>query len=104
MATQVVAVGEVTGTEEMERRLAELVEQVKREKDKTRDTFQQLHSLLMVREGALLRELDEVVVDAKQELIDKSKALEALWAAKESTERDLAMNKLKKLQRKNLKT
>ena len=54
MATRVVAVGEVTGIEEMERRLVELVEQVEREKEKTRDTFQQLHSLLMIREEGLL--------------------------------------------------
>ena len=40
MATRVLAVGEVTGIEGMERRLVELVEQVEREKEKTRDTFQ----------------------------------------------------------------
>ena len=103
MATRVVAVGEVTGIVEMERRLVELVEQVEREKEKTRDTFQQLHSLLIVREGALLRELDEVVVEARQELKDKKKALELLRAAKESTERDLNMNLLIELQKQNLK-
>ena len=103
MATRVSAVAEVTGIEQMERRLVELVDQVEREKEKTRDTFQQLHSLLVVREGALLRELDGVVVEARQELKDKTNALEALWAAKESTERDLTMNKLKKVQRKNLR-
>ena len=102
MATRVVAVGEVTGLEEMERRLVELVEQVEREKEKTRDTFQQLHSLLVIREEGLLRELDGVVVEARQELKDKKKALEALRAVKESTERDLNMNKLKEVQKKNL--
>ena len=104
MATRVAAVAEMTGIEEMERQLVELVEQVEREKEKTRDTFQQLHSLLVVREGALLRELDEVFVEARQELKDKTNALEALRAAKESTERDLTMNKLKEVQRKNLQT
>ena len=103
MATRVVAVREVTGIEEMERRLVELVEQVEREKEKTRDTFQQLHSLLIVREGALLRELDEVVIEARQELKDKKKTFEVLRAAKESTERDLNMNLLKELQKQNLK-
>ena len=63
MATRVAAVVEVTGIEEMERRLVELVEQVEREKEKTRDTFQQLHSLLIVREQGVLRELDGVVVE-----------------------------------------
>ena len=103
MATQVVAVGEVTGIEEMERRLVELVEQVEREKEKARVTFQQLHSMLMIREEGLLWELDEVVVDARRELKNKKKALEVLRAAKESTERDLTMNILKEVQRKNLK-
>ena len=102
MATRVEAVGEVTGVEEMERRLVELVEQVEREKEKTRDTFQQLHSLLVIREEGLLKELDEVVVEVRQELRDKNNALEALWADKESTERNLTMNKLKELQKKNL--
>ena len=104
MATRVAAVAEMTGTEQMERRLVELVGQVEREKEKTRDTFQQLHSMLFVREGALMRKLDEVVVEAKQELKDKTNALELLRAAKESTERDLTMNKLKEVQRKNLQT
>ena len=51
----------MTSVEEMERRLVWLVEQVEREKEKTRDTFQQLHSMLTVREEGLLRELDGVV-------------------------------------------
>ena len=103
MATRVAAVAEVIGIEEMERRLVELVDQVERKKEKTRDTFQQLHSLLVVREGALIRELDGVVEEARQELKDKTNALKALRAAKESTERDLTMNKLKEVQRKNLR-
>ena len=97
MATRVVAVGEVTGIEEMERRLVELVEQVEREKEKTRDTFQQLHSLLMIREEELLRELDGVVVEARQELKEKREVLQELRGAKESTERDLTKNQLKEV-------
>ena len=103
MATRVVAVREMTGIEEMKRRLVELVDQVEREKEKTRDTFQHLHSFLLIREGGLLRELDEVVVEARQKLKGKKKALDALRAAKGSTERELAMNVLKEVQRKNLK-
>ena len=68
MATRVAKVGEVTDIEEVEGQLCELVEQVEREKEKTRDTFQQLHSLLFVREQGLLRELDSVVVGARHEL------------------------------------
>ena len=43
IATRVESVGEVTGIEEMERRLVELVEQVEREKEKTRDTPKTTH-------------------------------------------------------------
>ena len=103
MATRVVAVGEVTGIEGMERRLVELVEQVEREKEKTRDTFQQLHSLLMIREEGLLRELDGVVVEAKQELKEKKEALQELRGAKESAERELTKNQLKEVLEKNLR-
>ena len=102
MATRVVAVGEVTGIEGMERRLVELVEQVEREKEKTRDTFQQLHSLLVIREEGLLRELDGVVVEARQELKDKKKALEALRGAKESAEGRLTNNHLREILEKHL--
>ena len=103
MATRVVAVGEVTGIEGMERRLVELVEQVEREKEKTRDTFQQLHSLLMIREKELLWELDRVVVDARQELKEKREVLQELQTTKESAERELTKNKLKELLQKNLR-
>ena len=103
MATRVVAVGEVTGIEGMERRLVELVEQVEREKEKTRDTFQQLHSLLLIREEGLLRELDGVVVEARQELKEKREVLQELRGAKESAERELTKNKLKEVLEKNLR-
>ena len=103
MSARVVAVEEVTGVEEMERRLVELAEQVEREKEKTRDTFQQLHSLLIVREGALLRELDEVVVEARQELKEKREVLLELQTTKETTERELTKNKLKEVMEKNLR-
>ena len=103
MATRVAAVAEVTGIEEMERRLVKLVEQVEREKEKTRDTLQQLHSLLVVREGALLRELDEVVVEARQELKEKREVLQELQEARESAEQKLRKNILKDVLKKNLR-
>ena len=104
MATRVAAVAEVTGIEEMERQLVELVEQVEREKEKTRDTFQQLHSLLIVREGALMRELDGVVEEARQELKEKREVLQELQEAKESAEQKLTKNILKGVLEKNLQT
>ena len=103
MATRVTAVAEVTDIEEMERRLVELVEQVEREKEKTRDTFQQLHSLLVVREGALMGELDEVVVEARQELKEKREVLQELQEARESAEQKLTKNILKDVLKKNLR-
>ena len=103
MATRVAAVVEVTGVEEMEIRLVELVEQVEREKEKMRDTFQQLHSLLVVREQGVLRELDGVVVEARQELKEKREVLQELQTAKESAQRDLTKNKLKEVLEKHLR-
>ena len=103
MATRLSAVVEVTSIEKMERQLVELVEQLEREKEKTRDTFQQLHSLLVVREGALLRELDVVVVVARQDLKEKREVLQELQTAKESAQRELTKNKLKDLLEKHLR-
>ena len=103
MATRVIPVGEVTGIEEMERRLVELVEKVEWEKEKMRDTFQQLHSLLLIREEELLRELDGVVIAVTQELKEKKEVLQELQTAKESAQRYLTKNKLKKLLQKNLR-
>ena len=97
MATRVVTVGEVTGIEEMERRLVELVEQVEREKEMTRYTFQQLHSLLLIREEELLKELDGVVVEERQELKKKKEILQELRGAKEWAEQKLTKNELKEL-------
>ena len=88
MATRVAAVGEVTSISVMERRLVELVEQVEREKEKTRDISQQLHSLLVVREEGLLRELDGVVVEARHELKEKRESIYELQAAKELAEQN----------------
>ena len=97
MATRVVAVEQVTGIEEMERQLVKLVEQVEREKEKTRDTFQQLHNLLLIREERLLIELDEVVVEARQELKEKREVLQELQGAKELAEGKLKENQFKEL-------
>ena len=88
MATRVAAVGEVISISVMERRLVELVEQVEREKEKTRDISQQLHSLLVVREEGLLRELDGVVVEARHELKEKRESIYELQAAKELAEQN----------------
>ena len=85
MATRVAEVVEVTGIEEMERQLVELVEHVEREKENTKDIFQQLHSLLFVREQGLLRELDGVVVEAKHELKEKKESIHELQAEEDTS-------------------
>ena len=102
MATRVATVMEVTGIEEMDGRLVELVEQVEREKEKTRDIFQQLHSLLVVREEGLLRELDGVVVEARHELKEKKESIHELQAAKELAEQKLTRSKFKEVWEKHL--
>ena len=60
MATRVAVVIEVADIGEMERMV---VEHVEREKEKTRDTFQQLHSLLVEREQDGVRQ-GETLIDS----------------------------------------
>ena len=72
MSTQAAAVGEVTGVEEMERRLVAMDEQVDREKERTKATFQQVHSLLDVGEGKLLKQLDGIVFETGVERQNES--------------------------------
>ena len=51
----------------------------------------------------MLKEMDEVVTRARQEVAEKRATLQSLYAARESLERDLTQNKLKKLLEKNLR-
>ena len=97
MATRGPAPGELLCVDELERKLIDLSEQVELKKEEVRNNFQQLHGLLVVRETFLLREMDEVVTQARQEITEKRATLEALYTARESSERDLTPNKLKKL-------
>ena len=97
MATRGPAPGELLCVDELERKLIDLSEQVELKKEEVRSNFQQLHGLLVVRETFLLREMDEVVTQARQEITEKRATLEALYTARESSERDLTPNKLKKL-------
>ena len=97
MATRGPAPGELLCVDELERKLIDLSEQVEIKKEEVRSNFQQLHGLLVVRETFLLREMDEIVIRARQEITEKRATLEALYTARESSERDLTPNKLKKL-------
>ena len=73
-------------------------------KEEVRSNFQQLHGLLAVRETFLLREMDEVIIRARQEITEKRTDLQQLYTARESLERDLTQNTFKKLLEKNLRS
>ena len=103
MATRGPAPGELLCVDELERKLIDLSEQVELKKEEVRSNFQQLHGLLVVRETFLLREMDEIVTQAGQEITEKRANLQQLYAARESSERDLTPNKLKKLLENNLR-
>ena len=103
MATRVAAPEKLLCVEELERKLIDLSEQVTLKKEEVRSDFHQLHGLLAVRETFLLKEMDEVVTRARQEVAEKRATLQSLYAARESLERDLTQNKLKKLLEKNLR-
>ena len=103
MATRVAAPEELLCVEELERKLIDLSEQVTLKKEEVRSDFHQLHGLLAVRETFLLKEMDEVVTRVRQEVTEKRATLQSLYAARESLERDLTQNKLKKLLEKNLR-
>ena len=103
MATRVVAGGELLGAEELERELVFLINHVKREKETVRSSFQQIHSLLAVKEHSLLQELDGIVERARHELAEKRETLKELDTAREGLQRDLTKNKLQDLLEKNLR-
>ena len=103
MATRVAAPGELLGVDELERKIIDLSEQVELKKEEVKSNFQQLHGLLAVRENFLLKEMDEVVTRARQEVTEKKTNLQQLYAARESLERDLTQNTFKKLLEKNLR-
>ena len=103
MATRGPAPGELLCVDELERKLIDLSEQVELKKEEVRSNFQQLHGLLVVRETFLLREMDEIVIRARQAITEKRATLQELYAARESSEKDLTQNKLKKLLEKNLR-
>ena len=103
MATRGPAPGELLCVDELERKLIDLSEQVELKKEEVRSNFHQLHGLLVVRETFLLREMDEIVIRAGQEIADKRTKLQQLYTAREGLERDLTHNKFKKLLEKNLR-
>ena len=74
------------------------------EKERVSTNFQQLHSLLAVKELSLLQEMDGIAVRARHELTEKREILKELDTARQSLERDLTNNKLRDVLEKNLRT
>ena len=67
-------------------------------------SFQQLHSLLAVKEQNLLEKMDGIVVQARYDISEKRETLKELDTAKELLERDLTKNKLRDVVAENLRT
>ena len=103
MATQVPAPGELLCVDELESKLTELCEQVELKKEEVRRNFQQFHDLLFMRENFVLKELDDIVSLARQEVAEKKETLQELYSARNALERELTQNKLKKVLEMNLR-
>ena len=83
MATRVpVPAGELLCVNELERKLTDLSEQVALKKEEVRSNFQQFHHLLSVREEFLLKEMDDIVTLARQEVTEKKGTLQELYKAR----------------------
>ena len=103
MATRVPAPGELLCVDELERKLTDLSERVEFKKEEVRSNFQQFHDLLFVRENFVLKEMDNIVMLARQEVAEKKETLQELYSARNALERELTHNKLKKVLEKNLR-
>ena len=104
MATHVAQPRDQLGADELERGLSALISHVQQEKERARSSFQQLHSLLTVKEHDLLQEIDETVELAMQEIEEKKKSLKELDTARQSLENDLTRNNLRDVLDRNLRT
>ena len=102
MATRVPAPGELLCVDELERKLTDLSERVELKKEEVRSNFQHFHDLLSVRENFVLKEMDDIFSLARQEVGEKKGTLQELYSARNSLERELTQNKLKKVLEKNL--
>ena len=103
MATRVPAPGELLCVDELERKLTDLSERVELKKEEVRSNFQQFHDLLFVRENFVLKEMDDIVTLARQEVAEKKETLHELYSARNALERELTQNKLRELLENNLR-
>ena len=103
MATRVPAPGELLCVDELERKLTDLSERVELKKEEVRSNFQQFHDLLFMRENFVLKEMEDIVTLARQEVAKKKETLQELYSARNALQRELTRNKLKKVLEKNLR-
>ena len=103
MATRVQAPGELLYVDELERKLTDLSERVELKKEEVRSNFQQFHDLLFVKENFVLKEMDDIVTLASQEVAEKKETLQELYSARNALERELTQNKLRELLENNLR-
>ena len=103
MATRVPVPGELLCVDELERKLTDLSKRVELKKEEVRSNFQQFHDLLFVRENFVLKEMDDIVTLARQEVAEKKETLQELYSARNALERELTQNKLRELLENNLR-
>ena len=89
--------------DELERKLTDLSERVEFKKEEVRSNFQQFHNLLFVRENFVLKEMDDIVTIARQEVTEMKETLQELYSARNALERELTQNKLRELLENNLR-
>ena len=71
MATRVPAPEELLCMDELEGKLTNLSERVELKKEEVRSNFQQFQDLLFVRENFVLKEMEDIVTLARQEVAEK---------------------------------
>ena len=102
MATRIPIAEEQLCIEALEIKLTDLTNHVQLQKERVSNNFQELHSMLAVREHNLIQELDGVVTEARLEIAEKRKHLQELYTARESVQRDITSNKLREILESNL--
>ena len=75
MATRVPTPGELMCVDELERKLTDLSDRVEVKKEEVRSHFQQFHDLLFVRENSVLKEMGDIVTQARHKVAVKKKKL-----------------------------
>ena len=96
-------VGDLLCVDDLERKLTDLCKQVELKKEEVLNKFQQFHDLLFLRENFVLKEINDIVALASQEVAEKRTNLQQLFTAREGLERDLTQNRFNKILEKHLR-